>query len=104
MPHGHEKPKPGPRFLPGKVRITKAAETVAGAKGVLLLARHIHGDWGDIPPDDALQNELAVLLGLRIQSRYDIAQDAAIWITTEADRATTTIIFVESIWTTSGSG
>lgn len=104
MPHDHEKPRPGPRFIPGKVLITKAAETAAGTKGVLLLARHIHGDWGDIPPDDALQNELAVLLGLRIQSRYDIAQDVAIWITTEADRATTTIILVESVWATSGGG
>lgn len=104
MSHDHEKSGPGPRFLLGKVFITQEAEMAAGTAGVLLLARHIHGDWGDIPSDDALQNELAVLLGLRIQSRYDIAQDAAIWITTEADRATTTIILVESIWATSGSG
>lgn len=35
--------------MPGKVLITKAAETAAGTKGVLLRARHIHGDWGRHP-------------------------------------------------------
>jgi len=107
MSHGIEKPRPGQRLFPGKVLITGAATVAleaAGVEGVWLLSRHIHGDWGDIPPEDVLQNELALLLGLRVQSRYRLAEATAIWITTEANRATTTIILVEGAWEASGSG
>lgn len=56
------------------------------------LHRHIHGDWGDITAQDALQKEIALLLGMRVQSRYTLAQSTEIWIITEADRAMTTIM------------
>jgi len=84
----------GPRFHLGKVAITDAASAAlerTGTEGVLLLARHLHGDWGDVTEQDALQNELALLLDLRVLSRYAIADGIVIWIITEADRATTAI-------------
>lgn len=99
--------RPGQRLLLGKVLISKAAAVgleAAGVEGVGLLSRHLHGDWGDISSADVLQNELAVLLGLRVQSRYGISENKAIWISTEADRATTSIILVESVWENHRSG
>ncbi|HEY0294453.1 MAG TPA: hypothetical protein VGC69_03855 [Bordetella sp.] len=85
----------GPRLTLGKVSITDSASAAlakAGAEGVFLLARHLYGDWGDCTAKDALQNELAVLLGLRVLSRYALSGTNAIWIITEADRAATTIM------------
>ncbi|MGJ7570921.1 hypothetical protein ACSFBX_10340 [Variovorax sp. RB2P76] len=99
MSHCATEPKnPGPRFDLGKVSITAAASAAlerTGTEGVLLLARHLHGDWGDVTEQDALQNELALLLGLRVLSRYAIADGAVVWIMTEADRATTAIVLLE---------
>jgi hypothetical protein len=56
-----------------------------------LLLRHQGGDWGSIPPDDADQNDQSVVNGTRILSSYQIA-DERIWIITEADRSSTTLL------------
>lgn len=95
-------PSSGPRFELGKVTITDAASAALqkiGAEGVLLFARHLHGHWGDVSEQDALQNELALLLDLRVLSRYAIGHGTGdgivIWIMTEADRATTTIMLAD---------
>lgn len=94
-----ECPGSGPRVHLGKVTITAAVSAAlerTGAEGVLLLARHLHGDWGDVTEQDALQNELAVLLGLRVLSRYAVGEGVVVWITTEADRTATTIMLPDS--------
>ena len=39
----------------------------------VLLERHQSGDWGDIPPEDARENEVSVRYGFRIISSYRIA-------------------------------
>ncbi len=57
-----------------------------------LLWRHQHGDWGDVPPEDADQNEYAVRWGLRILSSYPIAGHERLWVITEADRSVTTLL------------
>lgn len=83
-----------PRFVMGKPVITTAAQTAldaAGIEGVLLLARHIHGDWGDLPVEDQTANELALLTGSRLLSSYDLP-GGKVWIITEADRSVTTIL------------
>ncbi|WP_447774058.1 hypothetical protein [Variovorax boronicumulans] len=99
MPHSTVEPERSvPRFHLGKVVITDPASAAlerAGTEGVLLLARHVHGNWGDVTEQDALQNELALLLGLCVLSRYVIADNVVIWIMTEADRATTTIMLAD---------
>ncbi|WP_417276521.1 hypothetical protein [Castellaniella sp.] len=84
-----------PRLTLGKVRITTAAIAAlkaTGTEGVLLLSRHLRGDWGDITDQDALQNEIALLLGMRVLSRYLLAEGTEVWLLTEADRAVTTIM------------
>lgn len=84
-----------PRFDLGKTSITPAAQAALDAvdiAAVILLARHVHGDWGDLSEKDSLLNELAILLGSRVLSQYSLPSSGKIWIITEADRATTTIL------------
>lgn len=59
-----------------------------------LLQRHQHGDWGSVSVEDAEDNEYAVVNGLRILSSYQLG-DARIWIITEADRSSTTLLLPE---------
>lgn len=58
------------------------------------LKRHVSGDWGDVCSDDAALNDEALKLGNRILSVYTV-DDRVIWIITEADRSSTTILFPE---------
>jgi hypothetical protein len=89
----------GPRFPLGRPVVTPAAQTAleaAGVEGVLLLARHIHGDWGDLSVEDLAANELALLTGKRLLSSYDLPdRRSKIWIITEANRSVTTILLAE---------
>ncbi|MDR6202528.1 hypothetical protein [Paraburkholderia graminis] len=86
------------RFKAGRPNVTHAAAAaleLAQVPDLMLLARHIHGDWGDVSEHDCLQNEIALLLDIRILSRYVLPTGPAIWIVTEADRSATTILLVE---------
>jgi|SRR5450830_39107 len=57
-----------------------------------LLQRHQTGDWGVLDPTDRHQNHFAIRAGLRILSSYPLDNIHKIWIITEADRASTTIL------------
>ncbi len=59
------------------------------------LDRHITGDWGDVPPEDAQENELSLKEGFRILSAYTLSTEVKIWVITEADRSSTTILLPE---------
>lgn len=85
----------GPRFPMGRPVITPAAEAAlhsVGTHPIRLLARHLHGDWGNIPVEDQAANELALLTGKRLLSSYDLEGGGKVWIITEADRSVTTIL------------
>ena len=58
------------------------------------LSRHLQGDWGDVPPEDIIENDFAARNGLRVLSAY-MAANRRIWIITEADRSVTTFLFPE---------
>ncbi len=56
------------------------------------LRRHESGDWGDLPAEDAAQNDAALCRsGGRLFSVYR-AGEQKFWIITEADRSATTIL------------
>ncbi|MEJ7862727.1 MAG: hypothetical protein WKF90_13945 [Pyrinomonadaceae bacterium] len=59
------------------------------------IARHQTGDYGDICEDDRRENELSVKEGFRILSAYKTSQDVKIWVITEADRSSSTLLLPE---------
>src|SRR3982750_2307470 len=58
-----------------------------------LLARPQGGDWGEVPPEDARENDLSVREGFRILSSYPVGTTGGrVWLLTEADRSSTCIL------------
>ena len=68
---------------------------VTGTDALALLGRHACGDWGEVPPEDARENELSVREGFRIISNYPLSDAGRIWIITEEDRSATTLLLPE---------
>jgi hypothetical protein len=56
-----------------------------------LLQRHASGDWGSVPPDDAKQNELALLDKGMVMSQYQVNGEP-VWIITDHGHAVTTVL------------
>lgn len=76
-----------PLFKLGQVVSTPGALDVMTALQVApaqLLYRHLHGDWGDMSPDDKKANEDAIKHGDRIFSAYELGEGYKIWVITEA--------------------
>jgi len=67
----------------------------ATASPLVLLARHVTGDWGDLCDEDKAANERAVSAALRLLSAYNLSDDTEVWIITEADRSSTIILLPE---------
>ena len=62
------------------------------------LNRHVKGDWGDVDKEDKDANDQALKEDTRLLSAYNDDHFpkngvATIWIITEADRSSTTILF-----------
>ncbi len=82
------------RFPLGQTVATPGALDIletTGTSPLALLARHQSGDWGDVPPEDATENEVSIEQGFRILSSFRIGQER-LWVITEADRSVTTIL------------
>jgi hypothetical protein len=75
---------------PGALKLLKEA----GEDPIYYLARHRSGDWGDLDNYDNKENELALKHRWRIVSSYSLGEKC-IWIITEADRSSTTILLPE---------
>lgn len=70
----------------------EALET-SGVSPARLLERHRSGDWGEVPPEDAKENERSVEHGYRILSSYPVGEPGEkVWIITEADRSSTCLL------------
>ncbi len=56
------------------------------------ISRHASGDWGEVDEHDRKENELSLQQGFRLMSVYTLRTGVKIWIITEADRSSTTIL------------
>lgn len=86
---------PLPLFQLGRIVATRGVLKHLEHHGIQAdpyLRRHMRGDWGDVPPQDALANEQAAKEGSRILSSYEVA-GRKVWLITEADRSVTTLLF-----------
>lgn len=84
-----------PKFPLGRIVATPGALAQledAGISPLDLLGRHVVGDWGELPPEDAQSNELALKAEGRLLSSYPISANRKIWIITEWDRSVTTLL------------
>lgn len=87
-------PATQPRFTLGHTYATTTITRWANKHGIDLtdyLHRHHCGDWGDLEDEDLQANETALETGARILSCYWLGE-TKIYIITEADRSTTTIL------------
>lgn len=94
-----EAPRPDvPRFPLGQTLATPGALEAlqnAGESPSTYLFRHVHGDWGMVGKEDAQANEDALRHGDRLLSAYTLSTEERLWIITEADRSSTTLLLPE---------
>lgn len=57
--------------------------------------RHMGGDWGDVCEEDRQANAEALAHGARVVSVYVLGPTQRLWIITEADRSSTTLLLPE---------
>lgn len=85
-------------FTLGRVVATPgafAALQKAGQQPGDFLARHVSGDWGEVPPEDIKENEFSLKQGFRLLSAYRTDAGDKLWVITEADRSSTCILLPE---------
>jgi hypothetical protein len=64
----------------------------SGEEATSYLRRHSGGDWGELDERDLRENQLSLRRGFRLLSAYTLRSGIKIWIITEADRSSTTIL------------
>lgn len=84
-----------PKFSSGQIVATPAALAAMEehqCQPLTLLARHLAGDWGVLPAEDAQLNDEALKSDGRLLSSYPLGGDTRIWVITEWDRSVTTFL------------
>jgi len=56
------------------------------------IAKHVSGDWIGLCEEDRQANNEALKDGSRIFSSYDLNDGQKIWVITEADRSSTSVL------------
>jgi hypothetical protein len=82
-------------FPLGHITISGPALEALQAAGISpdsILQRHVLGDWGDVVESDRKSNELALEMGGRLLSVYNVTPGEQVWVMTEPDRSVTTIL------------
>jgi hypothetical protein len=87
---------PVAKFRIGRIVATPHALEVIPNNDIQVgITRHQAGDWGEVPPEDRIANDRAVVEGTRLLSAYRSAKDVVFWIITEADRSSTCVLLPE---------
>jgi len=87
-----------PKFSPGQIVATPGALAAMEAhqcSPLTLLARHLSGDWGAVPIEDAQLNDQALQSDGRVLSSYPLDGNTRIWVVSEWDRSVTTFLLPE---------
>lgn len=67
----------------------------SGEQPADFLRRHASGDWGNLSDEDRKENEFSLVHGFRLLSSYTLSSGTKIWVITEADRSSTTLLLPE---------
>ena len=84
-----------PLFKLGQVVATPAAIDLLRSLALnplFYLSKHAFGDWGQIDDHDREANRAALKDGSRLLSSYTLNRNDRLWIITEADRSSTTLL------------
>lgn len=84
-----------PLFKLGQIMATPGAIDLLRSLALnplLFLGRHAYGDWGQIDDHDREANRAALKFGNRLLSSYQLNRTEKLWIITEADRSSTTLL------------
>jgi len=90
--------RPSAKFALGRTVATPAALEAfeeTGEDPTPYLQRHNGGDWGELDEHDTHENQISLPHGFRLLSMYTLNTGVKIWIITEADRSSTTILLPE---------
>lgn len=82
-------------FSLGGTFLTMGAEDVlekSNQQAQEFLALHQSGDWGIVCDNDKQENDFSLANGFRLLSAYKTANGTKLWVITEADRSSTTIL------------
>lgn len=86
------------KFELGEVVITPGAlmafDRVKQAPFTFIM-RHANGDWGEVCAEDKKENDFSLDNDLRLLSTYFLPDGVKVYIITEADRSSTTILLPE---------
>ncbi len=97
-PAAHDNAVGAPLFHLGQLLATPGALELLETHQLTALPfvlRHVSGDWGDICAEDRQSNADALQYGYRLMSVYVISKSERLWIITEADRSSTTLLLPE---------
>lgn len=97
-PASQHKASGTPLFALGQVLATPGALALLKTHQLTALPfvlRHVSGDWGDICAEDRQSNADALQYGYRLMSVYELSKAERLWIITEADRSSTTLLLPE---------
>ena len=86
---------PAAKFNLGQLVATPGALSAleeAGQDAIEFVSRHASGDWGDVSDADREENEFSLAHGFRLLSSYKLRNGTKLWIITEADRSSTTLL------------
>lgn len=76
---------------PGAVELLRSLQLTP----LRFVLRHMGGDWGDVCEEDRQANAEALVQGARVMSVYELGSTQRLWIITEADRSSTTLLLPE---------
>jgi hypothetical protein len=83
------------RFALGQTYVTPGAEEalmIAGQTAIEFLRRHMSLEAEELSDGDVQENELSLREGFRVLSAFRTVRGQRLWIITEADRTSTTIL------------
>jgi hypothetical protein len=86
---------PAAKFNLGQLVATPGALSAleeSGQDAIEFVSRHASGDWGDLSEDDRNENEFSLAHGFRLLSSYKLRNGTKLWIISEADRSSTTLL------------
>lgn len=84
------------KFEGGWLNATVGAQAIAKELGISLeelAKRHLHGDYGDMPVEDWLANDMDIEHGGHIISRYNV-EGYSLYVETDGSRVYTTVMEV----------